>query len=60
MVGICVCEAAHLDCESRVDGPFGLFTDPLIKPLTYVSIAALSTCIFSTGYFFGIARKKIG
>lgn len=58
MVGFSVCEAAHLDCEHRTDGTPGLLMDPMVKPLTFVSIAAISTCILNVGYFLHTARRK--
>lgn len=44
MVGFCVCEAANLDCERRMDGSTGLVSDPFVRPLVLVSCLALTTC----------------
>jgi len=58
MVGFCVCETAHLDCPERTTGPLGLFYDPYVTPLIWISTLAVVTCAVTISVFLNIARRK--
>ncbi|KAI6227478.1 hypothetical protein M3Y99_01245500 [Aphelenchoides fujianensis] len=54
----CVCETVDIDCAQRLDGPPGLASDPMLRPLLWITFAALSTVLIAVTTFLSHARKK--